>query len=195
MAKARQRERWELAAEELVRQVRLVLDYDADLDRLDDTTARDHARARLKQLERLCEAMELELWQVATQPTKTIVSSIARGLQVGLKVMMATVVTLGTTDLYHAVTTAHGHAEHVVHECQTVDNRGTPNPAERPVQHTARAGTATSTGVAMPITPSTGDRRLTITEQVNTDPIGIRDSVSVTLTQAEDAVPPPGDEG
>jgi hypothetical protein len=125
MAKPPQREPWELRAEDLVRDVRDLLDsHRAQIEKaLRKSLGRDEAQARLDMLGKLVEALELELWRVAI-PDRRLGQVIARGIKGGLgKILTATTITtttLLTTDAYHAVVDTQAKADEVI-VCVTHD--------------------------------------------------------------------------
>jgi hypothetical protein len=131
---------WELAAEELVRQVRLLLDgYSNEIESaLGPRLGASGAHAQIRQLDRLVEALEIELWAKGTAPSRSIGDALAKGLKIAVGAAVATGASLLTTDLYHAATAAQEQADKVV-ECvvievqsEGVEARDIPNERQRP---------------------------------------------------------------
>jgi hypothetical protein len=124
------------AAEELVRQVRILLDYEQALEvALGRRIGRDEARSRLRQLEHTVSALEIELWHAGTAPDRTRVQQLGRVLR-GLVAVVGIALLSGTanefaTDLYDHLTRAR-------HAAEQVDARETPVPSrqEQPVPGT-----------------------------------------------------------
>jgi hypothetical protein len=121
VTEARTKESWELAAEKLVGDVRRLLDHhDALVKALGKSLGKNEARSRLRQIEALVEAMEIELWRAGTVADKTMVGGIATTLKKGLAAVAiavpATLTTLAATDAYNAWTAADAQADRVI-EC------------------------------------------------------------------------------
>ena len=117
MAKDRT-EQWRLDAEELVRQVRNLLDdHGKAVEKaLRRSLSRDEAQATIRQLDQLVDALAVELWRKGP-PNKSIGRAVATGLAAALAAMGLRFVDLGTTDLYEAVRGAKAQADRVVVMC------------------------------------------------------------------------------
>ena len=113
MPKSRTKEEWELAAEELARLVRNLLDDHGNaIDKaLRKSMGKDEARDVVRQIEQQLDVLTIELWR-RTTPRRTV--GFAASLVLGAA--LGQLVDLGTTDLYEAVMGARGQADHVV-EC------------------------------------------------------------------------------
>jgi len=113
---------WELAAEELVRQMRLLLDgYSSEIESaLGARLGASGAHAQVRQLDRLVEALEIELWAKGTAPSRSIGDALSKGLKIAVGAAVATGASLLTTDLYHAATAAQEQADRVV-DCIVIE--------------------------------------------------------------------------
>jgi hypothetical protein len=111
-------EQWRLDAEELVRQVRILLDdHGKAVEKaLRRSLSRDEAQATIRQLDQLVDALAVELWRKGT-PDRSVGRLVAGGLAAVLAAMGLRFVDLGTTDLYEAVRGAKAQADHVVVMC------------------------------------------------------------------------------
>jgi hypothetical protein len=72
---------WELAAEELCRHVRTLLDEhgDAIQEALEKTLTKDEAKAQLRQIELLIQVMEIELWRKGRRLMRNSVTTSQAG--------------------------------------------------------------------------------------------------------------------
>lgn len=100
---------WEQKAEDLARSVKDLLEHHGrDIDgALQQSMSKNEARARLQQLTRLVEALELEVLQAADPDPLMLRRLILKAIKVKLGTVVGTVMlttaTLGTTDEYHAL--------------------------------------------------------------------------------------------
>jgi hypothetical protein len=122
MAQPRQREPWELKAEDLVRHVRGLLEYhrEAIEKALRSSLGKGEAQARLDQMAALTEALELELWRMAA-PDHSVGNAIVQALKHRATTILATGVlttaaTLATTEAYQALRDTEAKADQVI-EC------------------------------------------------------------------------------
>jgi hypothetical protein len=125
MAKPRQREPWELKAEDLVRHVRGLLDYHGHAieKALRPSLGKAEAQARLDQISALVEALELELWRFA-DPDRTEGVRLVQAIKGGMGKMGAAIVIAATsavttvlmTEAVEAIRDAEAKADEVI-EC------------------------------------------------------------------------------
>jgi hypothetical protein len=131
VATRQEREPWELKAEGLVRSVRILLDDTTVLQKtlVEAGWGPGPAEAQIRQLDAFCEALELELWAISDTPDRTLASHALGGIKAGAATVAAVVLTLGVSDLYHAVVGVEDQAERVIVECQ-IDGIDAPDPAD-----------------------------------------------------------------
>lgn len=160
--KARQPEQWELAAENLVRQVRVLLDSDGAIEEaLIKASNRDQACAQLEQLDAFCTALELELWRVADAPRKHVAVAALSGLRGAARTVATVLLTLGSTQLYEMVFAVEKEADSIVVQCDisedvTISRQPIPvmvdNPpfSPRPAAATRHRGGGITAGFSQP---------------------------------------------
>ena len=147
VVKARAKESWELAAERLVGEVQRLLDCDDAIVKAlaKSLGSKEEAKSRLRQLEALVKALELELWRKATPADKTMVGHIAAALKKGVGTVLLTAATtasvLVTTDVHDALTAAETQADRVIVECGIEAHNLTVDDARQ--EHTASEVTLT----------------------------------------------------
>jgi hypothetical protein len=128
VATARTPERWQLAAEKLVGDVRRLLDYhDALVSALGKSMGTIEAESRLRQLDRHVEALEIELWYAGVAPDKTTVGHITALLKKGLgKLVLGAIGATGglvVNQAYEHLTAADAQAERVIQCVIEADDR------------------------------------------------------------------------
>jgi len=126
MPKVRTDEQLQRAAEALVTEVRRLLDHDTALVKALGKSLRPaEARSRVRQLDALCEALEIELWRTGTAPDRTIVGNVAVTLKrgaAGIGLLVAgTAIPLVTTEVYETLRGVEAGADRVI-ECVVKDD-------------------------------------------------------------------------
>lgn len=124
MARDNAQPEWIRAGEELVRQVRNLVDDHGDvLERAlaESLGNRDQAKDQIRQLDLFARSLAIELWR-KDAPNRAIGGYVAAAVSAALAAFGLQIVNLAASDTYEAVTQARSQAETVAHECNVEVN-------------------------------------------------------------------------